>query len=110
MSTIFGVALIIVSIYFLGQNITFTTHYYYTWWQKTSATASVLALIAGIGSLTFWRREMGNFGWIFIAIGIILVFMNSGVILQPTSLWTFLVSMLTFASGYQLLTSGRIRF
>ena len=92
------------------SNITFTTHYYYTWWQKTSATASVLALIAGIGSLTFWRREIGNFGWIFIAIGIILVFMNSGVILQPTSFWTFLVSMLTFASGYQLLTSGRIRF
>ncbi len=110
MSTIFGLALIIASIYFLGQNIVFTTHYYYSWWQKTSATASVLALLAGIGSLTFWRREMGNFGWIFIAVGIILVFVNGAVILQPTSLWTFCVSMLAFASGYQLLTRGRIRF
>ena len=109
MSTIFGLALIIASVYFLGQNIIFTTHYYYSWWQKTAATGSVLSLLAGIGSLTFWRREMGNFGWIFIAIGIILVFVNGGVILQPTSLWTFCVSMLAFASGYQLLTRGRIR-
>lgn len=109
MSTIVGLALIIASVYFLGQNIIFTTHYYYSWWQKTAATGSVLALLAGIGSLTFWRREMGNFGWILIALGIILVFVNGGVILQPTSLWTFCVSMVAFASGYQLLTRGRIR-
>jgi hypothetical protein len=108
MSTIVGLALIIASVYFLGQNIVFTT--YYSWWHRTSATGSVLALLAGIGSLTFWRREMGNFGWIFIAIGIILVFLSGGVVLQPTSLWTFCVSMLAFASGYQLLTRGKIRF
>ena len=110
MSTILGLALIIVSIYFLGQNIIFTTHLYYSWWQKTSATASVLSLLAGISSVTFWRREMGSFGWILIAIGIVLVFINGSVILQPTSLWTFCVAMLAFASGYQLLTRGRIRF
>jgi hypothetical protein len=109
MSTICGLALIIASIYFLGQNIIFTTHYY-SWWQKTSATGSVLALLTGIGSLTFWRRSMGNFGWLFIALGIILVFLSGGVVLQPTSLWTFCVSMLTFASGYQLLTKGKIEF
>lgn len=108
MSTIVGLALIIASVYFLGQNIVFTT--YYSWWHRTSATGSVLALLAGIGSLTFWRQEMGNFGWIFIAIGIILVFLSGGVVLQPTSLWTFCVSMLAFASGYQLLTRGKIRF
>ena len=109
MSTIFGLALIIASVYFLGQNIIFTAHYYYSWWHKTAATGSVLGLLAGIGSLTFWRREMGNFGWLLIALGIILVFVNGGAILQPTSLWTFWVSMLAFASGYQLLTRGRIR-
>jgi hypothetical protein len=108
MSSIFGLALIVTSIYFLGQNIIFTT--YYSWWQRTSATASILALIGGIGSLTFWRREMGNFGLIFIAIGIILVFLSGGVVLRPTSLWTFFVSILAFASGYQLLTRGRIKF
>jgi hypothetical protein len=110
MSTILGLALIIVSVYFLGQNIIFTTHLYSSWWQKTSATASVLALLAGVSSLTFWRRELGNFGWVFIAVGIILVFLNGAVILQPTSLWTLVVAMVAFASGYQLLTSGRIRF
>ncbi len=110
MSTILGFSLIIVSIYFLGQNIYFTTHYYSSWWHQTSAAGSVLAILAGVAALTFWRRELGNFGWILIAIGIILVFLSGGVVLQPTSLWTFLVSMLAFASGYQLLTRGRIRF
>jgi hypothetical protein len=108
MSTIIGLALIVASIYFLGENIIFTT--YYSWWHRTSATGSVLALMAGICSLTFWRREMGNFGWIFIALGIILVFLSGGVILQPTSLWKFCISMLAFASGYQLLTRGKIKF
>jgi hypothetical protein len=108
MSTIVGLVLIIVSVYFLGQNIVFTT--YYSWWHRTSATASVVALLAGIGSLTFWRTEMGNFGWIFIALGIILVFLSGGVVLQPTTLWTFCMSMLAFASGYQLLTRGKIKF
>jgi hypothetical protein len=42
MSKILGLALILASIYFLGQNITFTTHYYYSWWQKIPAAASVL--------------------------------------------------------------------
>ena len=107
MSTFFGLALIIASIYFLGKDILFMT--YNSWWHRTSATGSVLALVAGISSLTFWRREMGNFGWIFIAIGIILVFASGGVVLKATSLWTFFVSMFAFASGYQLLTKGKIR-
>ena len=110
MSTIFGLALIIASIYFLGQNIIFTTYYSHYWRQQLPAVGAVLAILLGVGSLTFWRSEIGNFGWVFIAIGIILVFLSGGVILQGTSLWTFFVSMLLFASGYQLLTRGRIRF
>ncbi|WP_295615594.1 hypothetical protein [Chamaesiphon sp. GL140_3_metabinner_50] len=109
MSSILGLALIIFSIYFLGKGIDFSSTAYIGW-QKTSATASVLAMLAGISSLTFWRRELGNFGWIFIAIGIILVFMSGSVMLKPTSLWNFFVGMTAFASGYQLLTRGRIRF
>jgi hypothetical protein len=110
MSTILGLALIIVSIYFLGQNIVFTTHYYYDWGHKISAVGSVLCLVAGVCSLTLWRRQIGQLAWVFVAIGIILVFLSSGVILRPTSLWTFFVAMLSFASGYQLLTKGRMRF
>ena len=110
MAKILGLALMIASIYFLGQNIVFTTQYYSNWWQKTTATVSVLSLLAGVASLTVWRREMGSFGWILICVGIVSVFLSGGVILQPTSLWTFLVSIFAFFSGYQLLTSGRIRF
>ena len=110
MATLFGLVLIIASIYFLGQNIIFTTYYSPYWWRQLPAVGAVLAILLGIGSLTFWQQEIGNFGWIFIAIGIILVFLSGGVILQGTSLWTFFVSMLLFASGYQLLTRGRIRF
>jgi hypothetical protein len=110
MTTILGLALIIVSIYFLGQNIVFTTQYYYDWWHKISATGSVLSILAGVGALTFWRQQLGQFGWILVAIGIVLVFLSGGVILRPTSLWTFFVAMLSFASGYQLLTKGRMRF
>jgi hypothetical protein len=110
MSTILGLALIITSMYFLGQNIVFTSHYYSYWWQGTPAAASVLTILAGIGSLTLWRQTIGRWGWILIAIGIALVFVSGSVVLQPTSLWTFCVSMLAFASGYQLITRGRIRF
>jgi hypothetical protein len=108
MSKLIGLALIVASIYFLGRDIMFVTTYHYSWWHKTSATGSVLALLAGISSLTFWRRQTGHFGWIFIAMGIVLVFLSGGVVLQPTSLWTFCVAMLSFASGYQLLTRGKI--
>jgi hypothetical protein len=110
MSTILGLGLIIVSIYFLGQNIIFTTQNYYDWGHKISATGSVLCISAGVGALTFWRQQMGQFGWVLVAIGIVLVFLSGGVILRPTSLWTFFVAMLSFASGYQLLTKGRMRF
>jgi hypothetical protein len=86
MATIFGLTLIIASIYFLGQNIIFTTYYSPSWSRQLPAVGAVLAILLGIGSLTFWRQSIGNFGWIFIAIGIILVFLSGGIILQGTSL------------------------
>ncbi len=110
MSSILGMALMIASCYFLGQNIIFTSHYYSVWWQQTPATLAVLSLLLGVASLTLWRQTMGNIGWGLIAVGIILVFFSGGVILQPTSMWTLLCSMFAFACGYQLLTRGRIRF
>jgi hypothetical protein len=86
MAKFIGLVLIVASIYFLGRDIMFVTTSYYSWWHKTAATGSVIALLAGISSLTFWRRQTGHFGWIFIALGIILVFLSGGVILRPTSL------------------------
>jgi hypothetical protein len=70
--------------------------------------SSLLPLL--IGSLTLWRETRGNVGWFLFGMGIVFVFLSGDVIPQPMSLWTFFVSMLAFASGYQLLTRGKIRF
>lgn len=66
--------------------------------------------MSGVFALIFFRRETGNFGWILLGIGIVLVFLSGGVILKPTSLWNFLVAFTTLAAGYKLLNEGRINF
>ena len=43
-----------------------------------------------------------------IAIGIILIFASSKAILNPTSLWQFVLSLASFVGGYQLITTGRL--
>ena len=109
MSKIFGLALIIVSVYFLGQNIVFVTHHYHNSWQRISSAISIISLMLGIGCLTFWRSVVGNLGWVFIIIGIILVYISSGVVLRPTNLWTVLLEMSILAIGFQLVTGGKIK-
>ena len=43
-----------------------------------------------------------------IAMGIIAVFISSRAILEPTSLWQFVLSLASFTGGYQLFTTGRL--
>ena len=105
-----GLILLFVGLYFFGQNIIFASGYYPYFYSKIPATASVLAIIAGVLSLVFFRRQTGNLGWIFLGIGIVLVFLSGGVLLKPTSLWNFLVAFTTLTVGYKLLTEGRINF
>ena len=105
-----GLILLLVGIYFLGQNILFTTSYSYFSYGRLPAFGSVLSIIAGTVCLVFFRRETGNFGWVLLGIGIVLVFLSGGVILKPTSLWNFFVGFTALAGGYQLLTRGRFRF
>jgi hypothetical protein len=45
-----------------------------------------------------------------IGLGIVLVFASSRAILSPTSLWQFFVSTVAFIAGFQLITTGRVRF
>jgi hypothetical protein len=104
-----GLFLVMAGIYFLGQNISFST-YSYGFWQLLPARASVLCLMGGALSLVFFRRETGQFGWILLVLGIVLVFLSGGVFLKPTSLWDFLVAFTAIASGYKLLTEGRVSF
>jgi hypothetical protein len=95
-------------LYFLGQNIIFTSGYYSYFYRSLPATGSILAIMGGVLSLVFFRRQTGNFGFILLSIGIVLVFFSGGVILQPTSLWNFLVSLTALAVGYKFLNEGII--
>jgi hypothetical protein len=109
-SQIIGLALLVVGVYFLGQNILFTTAISRYWWSDVSATGSILALTAGIASLVFFPRQVGSFGWVLVGLGIILVFISGKVVLLPTSLWYFFLSFTALALGLRLLTTGRINF
>ena len=73
-----------------------------------AADTSILFLTAGV--LMFFVLPRGNksLAGIAIALGIVAVFVSSKAILQPTSLWQFVLSLASFVGGYQLFTTGRI--
>ena len=110
MSRLLGIALLILGIYFLGQNIIFATRYSPYFWRDVPAGASVLAIMSGVISLLFFSRQTGNLGWALLGIGVVLVFLSGGVILKPTSLWSFFIAFAALAGGFQLITQGRLRF
>ncbi|MBD2598438.1 hypothetical protein BCD64_20795 [Nostoc sp. MBR 210] len=105
-----GLILLFVGLYFFGQNIIFVSRSYSFFYRSAPATGSVIAIMAGIFSLVFFPRQTGNFGWILLGLGIVLVFLSGGVILRPTSLWSFCVAFTALATGYKLLSQGRINF
>jgi general stress protein CsbA len=104
---ILGFGLLILGIYFLGKNIIFTTNISPYWWRGIAADASVLALMLGVLMLVFLPANIKNLGWTPIIIGIVLVFLSSRAILNPTSLWEFFVSFLSMTIGYRMLVTGR---
>lgn len=110
MSKFLGIILILVGIYFLGQNIFFSTYYSRYFWRNLPALGSVLSIMSGVIALLFFRRETGNLGWILLIVGVVLVFLSGGVFLRPTSLWNFFLGFIALAGGFQLLSQGRLRF
>jgi hypothetical protein len=111
MSKVLGLALFITGMYFLGQDIIFTSHYYPSiWWRSIPASGSVLAMMTGIVLLIFFPRQTGRFGWMLLGFGVLLVFLSGGVILKPTSLWKFFISFVALAGGIQLMFQGRVQF
>lgn len=52
-----GLGLMLFGIYYLGQNIMFTTNVYPYWWRGISADASILCLTGGIFSLFMLRKK-----------------------------------------------------
>jgi hypothetical protein len=108
LARLIGLGLLLLGIYFLGQNIYFANNVYPYWWRGVAAETSILFLTAGV--LMFFILPRGNksLAGIAIALGIIAVFLSSKAILQPTSLWQFVVSLASFVGGYQLFTRGRL--
>ncbi|MCC0179677.1 hypothetical protein I4641_22260 [Waterburya agarophytonicola K14] len=103
-----GLALLLVGIYFLGQNIYFSTNLYPYWWRGVAADASILSLTVGVLLFFILPRSNKDLSIFAIALGILLVFASSRAILNPTSLWQFVVSLASFVGGYQLFTTGRL--
>ncbi|NCJ06797.1 hypothetical protein GS597_09805 [Synechococcales cyanobacterium C] len=106
---LFGIVLMLLGFYFLGKNIFFTTQAY-PWWRGVAANLSVLSLCAGVFMLVFLRSGARALGWIAIAVSIICVFASSRAILNPTSLWQFLISLVAMVWGYKMLTARRSWF
>ncbi|NJN23530.1 MAG: hypothetical protein HC810_02900 [Acaryochloridaceae cyanobacterium RL_2_7] len=98
----------LLGIYFLGQNIYFTTDVYPYWWRGVSADASILSLTAGVISLFYFPRREKIVGWFLLGLGIILIFASSRAILSPTSLWQFCLSLGCFTGGFQLMSRGKL--
>lgn len=98
-----GLALLVGGLYVLGKDIIFTTHLGHGWWGGISALSSVLALAGGALLLLFAPKEARKAGWIAIAVGVVLVFVQSRAVLNPTSLWQFLIAFACMAGGYKLL-------
>jgi uncharacterized membrane protein HdeD (DUF308 family) len=109
-SELFGIVLLLAGLYFLGQNIMFSTSYSPYFWRSLPAQGSVLALMGGVISLLVFPRQTGKFGWVLLIFGVVLVFLSGGIMLKPTSLWNFLIAFTALVSGFKLLTEGRLRF
>lgn len=108
LTSLLGLVLLLLGIYFLGRNIVFTTQTSAYWWRDISAAGSVLSVTAGTIALLFFGRSSGMIGWVLIGLGILLAFVSGGLIVRPTSLWTFFVAMTAFVAGFQLIRTGRI--
>ena len=103
-----GLALLLLGVYFLGQNIYFSTNVYPYWWRGIAADASILSLTIGVLLFFILPRSNKDLSFIAIAFGILLIFASSRAILNPTSLWQFVLSLASFVGGYQLFTTGRL--
>jgi hypothetical protein len=109
LARLIGLGLLLLGIYFLGQNIYFTTNYYPYWWRGIAADSSILFLTAGVLLFFVLPPRDKMLASLSFSVGIILVFASSRAILNPTSLWQFVLSLASFYAGFELFTKGRLR-
>jgi hypothetical protein len=103
-----GIALMLLSLYFLGQNIMFTSSIGRYWWIDISAAGAVITLFLGVLSLIFGGRDLKSLGWILLLTAALLVFISAGVILKPTSLWDLFLAVISMVCGWSLFRFGRL--
>ncbi|NDJ18177.1 hypothetical protein [Myxacorys almedinensis] len=103
-----GFGLLLLGLYFLGQNVIVATQGSVYWWRGIPATGSVLAVMSGVFTVLFARSSAKQWGWLLIGLGMILAFLSGGIVLKPMSLWAFSLAFASFAGGYKLMTTGRI--
>lgn len=63
--------------------------------------------IAGVLVLNYGGSNR-NLGWVLIGIGIAIAIGSGGVLIVPTTLFSFLLATGSFSTGYQLFTSGKV--
>ncbi|MEI6426829.1 MAG: hypothetical protein WCO45_00365 [Pseudanabaena sp. ELA607] len=104
-----GVGLMVYGIYFLGQNIFFTTRVpYYYWYSGIAATGSAISMLLGMMTVAFAGNELKTIGWFLIGLGVALIFISGRIVLQPTSLWEFFLGFVCIIGGYKMFTLKRI--
>jgi hypothetical protein len=103
---ILGLALMLLGIYLLGQNVFLTTQAY-PWWRGIAADLSVISLCIGIFMLVFLPGDTQVLGWIAVGFGIVCVFASSRAILNPTSLWQFFLALGAMGFGYKMMITRR---
>lgn len=110
-----GFVLMLAGIYFLAKNIVLTAgcsnaFYYFRSWCQISSKGTILAMLSGIISLLFFRRETGSLGWILIGLSIVLVAISGVLVWKATTLWYLFLAFTALFAGYKMMTSGNIRF
>ena len=74
LARLIGLCLLLVGLYFLGQNVYFTTNPYPYWWRGIAADSSILFLTAGVMLFFALPAREKMLSIISILIGIVLVF------------------------------------
>jgi hypothetical protein len=103
LTRLLGLGLLLGGVGFLSSSVilgTFTLAY-------LPASGSVLLCVGGVLVLTKLHQ---SWGWIPITVGIIIAFSSGGIIVTSTSLLSFMLAFGCLSLGYQLFTTGRIRF
>jgi hypothetical protein len=100
-----GLALLLIGVYFLSQNMITSN----CWLQDIRATGSVMAFASGVLALIL-SRETSNIGWIAVGLGISLSLASGCLHITPVTVGYFFLAFVSLSIGYQMYTTGRLRF